>query len=180
MTRSLIALALAAAFSMSASASEISYTYVEGGYVNLDGDADGFGLRGSLNFGDSNFYGFAGYSQVEIDGTSFDIDATNIGFGYHHALSERAHLLAELSYVNADAGIVDADGYRASVGVRGAFSDNVEGVLKANYTDGNDLDGDFSGTAGLLVKFNPTWGGFAEVEAADGGETYMVGVRASF
>ncbi|HEX5756596.1 MAG TPA: Ax21 family protein [Arenimonas sp.] len=180
MTRSLIALALAAAFSMSANASDISYTYAEGGYVNFDGDHDGFGLRGSFNFGQSDFYGFAGYSQVEIDGTNVDIDSTNIGLGYHHALSERAHLLAELSYVNADAGIIDLDGYRASVGVRGAFSDHVEGVLKANYTDGSDLDGDVSGTAGLLVKFNPTWGISGEVEFADGGETYMLGLRASF
>lgn len=180
MTRSLIVLALAAAFSTSADASDLSYTYLEGGYVNVDGDADGIGLRGSLNFGDSNFYGFAGYSQVEIDNTSIDIDVTNVGVGYHHALSTRAHLLSELSYVNADAGIVDADGYRASVGVRGAFSDTVEGVLKANYTDGNDLDGDFSGTAGLLVKFSPTWGAFGDVEFGDGGETYTVGVRASF
>lgn len=182
MKRSLIALSLAALLPLSAQASDkLSYTWVEADYINVDGDADGFGARGSLEFGQSGFYGFGGYNTVEIDNSNIDVDSFDLGLGYAHGLSDNADLLAEIAYLNSDAnGIADVDGYRASVGVRGSFSPNFEGLLKANYTDGNDIDGDFSGTAGLQYKFSPTWGLVGEVEFADGGESYLVGLRASF
>ncbi|MBW8310749.1 MAG: hypothetical protein K0M64_01830 [Rhizobium sp.] len=182
MKRSLIALALAALLPLSAQADDkLSYTYVEGGYVNVDSDADGFGVRGSFEFGQSNFYGFGSYAQVEVDNSSVDIDNTEIGLGYAHDLSDNLDLISELAYVNADAdGFGDVDGYRASVGVRGSFSDSFEGLLKANYTDGSDFDGDFSGTIGAQYKFTQTWGVTGEVTFGDGGETYLVGLRASF
>lgn len=188
MKRSLIALALATLIPLSAQADDkLSYTYVEGGYVNVNGDggadADGFGVRGSFEFGDSGFYGFGAYSQVEVDDVpgEVDIDSTQLGFGYAHGLTDNADLISELSYVNTDVeGLGDADGYRASVGLRGSFSDNFEGLVKANWTDGSDIDGDFSGTIGAQYKFTQTWGVTGEVEFADGGETYMLGLRASF
>lgn len=182
MKRSLIALALAALLPLSAQADDkLSYTYIEGNYANIDGDADGFGLRGSFEFGQSNFYGFGAWQNVEIDNTNIDVDFFDIGIGYAHGISPNADLISELAYIKADAGGgADADGYRVSVGVRGSFSDNFEGILKANYTDGSDFDGDFSGTAGLQWKFTQTWGLTGEVTFADGGETYLVGLRASF
>ena len=182
MKRSLIALALVAMLPLSAQADDkLSYTWVEADYLNVDGDADGFGLRGSLEFGDSNFYGFGGFSAVEIDNTSIDVDSYDIGLGYAHGLSENTALLAEISYLNSDfSGFGDLDGYRASVGLRGSFTENFEGLVKANYVDGDDFDGDFSGTLGAQYKFTQTWGVVGEIEAGDGGETYLVGLRASF
>ena len=182
MKRSLIALALAALLPLSAQADDkLSYTWVEADYLNVDGDADGFGLRGSLEFGDSNFYGFGGFSAVEIDNTSIDVDSYDIGLGYAHGLSENTALLAEISYLNSDfSGFGDLDGYRASVGLRGSFSENFEGMIKANYTDSDDFDGDFTATVGAQYKFSQTWGLVGEIEAGDEGETYLVGLRASF
>ena len=185
MKRSLLALALLATLPLAAQADDkLSYTYVEGGYVNLQGDggfdADGFGVRGSFEFGDSGFYGFGSYAQVEVDNTNFDIDNTEIGVGYGHGLSDNLDLIAEAAWLNSDAGVADADGYRASVGLRGSFSENFEGLLKANYIDGDEFDGDFSGTLGAQYKFTQTWGVTGEVEFADGGETYLLGLRASF
>ena len=182
MKRSLIALALVALLPLSAQADDkLSYTYIEGNYVNLDGDADGFGVRGSVEFGESNFYGFGSYSMVEVDDVNVDIDLTDIGLGYAFSLSDNADLISEIAYVNVDVdGLGNADGYRASVGVRGSFSDNFEGLVKANYIDGSDVDGDFSGTVGAQYKFTQTWGMTGEIEFADGGETYVVGLRASF
>jgi Ax21 family sulfation-dependent quorum factor len=180
MKRSLIALALAALLPISAQASELSYSYIEGGYVNIDGDADGFGVRGSINFGDSNFYGLGRYANVEIDGTNFDIDLTEVGLGYHHGISDKADFLAEVAYTNADTAFGDADGYRASVGFRGKMSDNFEGLFKANYSGTNGGSDDFSATLGAQVKFNETWGVTGEVEFADNANVYLVGVRASF
>ncbi|MFY2763894.1 diffusible signal factor-reguated Ax21 faimly protein [Arenimonas sp. MALMAid1274] len=182
MKRSLIALALASLLPLSAQADDkLSYTYVEADYVNVDSDADGFALRGSFEFGESNFYGFGSYSQVETDDFNIDIDTTDVGLGYAHGISDNADLIAEIAYVNTDVqGFGDADGYRASVGVRGSFTENLEGLLKANYFDGSDIDGDFTGTAGLHWKWTQTWGMTGEVEFADGGEAYTVGIRASF
>ena len=186
MKRSLIALSLAALLPLSAQADDkLSYTYVEGGYINIDADggvgADGFGVRGSFEFGDSGFYGFGHYNQVEIDDINVDLDNTEIGLGYAHGISNNADLISELAWNNVDVdGAGSIDGYRASVGVRGSFSENFEGLIKANYLDGDNADGDFTATLGAQYKFTQTWGITGEVEFGDGGETYMIGLRASF
>lgn len=181
MKRSIFALALAAALPLSAQASELSYTYIEGDYVNADSDADGLAVRGSFNFGASDFYGFGGYGKLNVDNASYDFKPLELGFGYHYALTDTTHLIAELAYNNYDFGSDSLDGYRTSVGVRTAFTDKVEGILKANYKDFEDNSGDFSGTAGLLVKLNNTWGISGEVEFAEHNvQTYTAGIRASF
>lgn len=182
MKRSLIALALAALLPLSAQADDkLSYTYVEADYISVDGDADGFGVRGSVEFGQSGFYGFGGYNVVEIDNTNFDVDSFDIGLGYAHGLSDNLDLLAEVSYLNSDfEGFGELDGYRASVGLRGSFTENFEGLVKANYVDSDDFDGDVTGTVGAQYKFTQTWGMVGEVEFGDDGETYLVGLRASF
>lgn len=181
MKRSLIALALLAAIPFAAQADDkLSYTYLEADYVNIDSDADGYGVRGSFEFGDSGFYGLGGYRTVELDGTNIDVDNWELGLGYAHGLSSNVDLIAEAAWNNYEVGSFDEDGWRASVGVRGSFSDNFEGLLKANYVDGDNADGDFTGTVGLQYKFNPTWGIVGEAEFGDGGEIYTVGLRASF
>lgn len=72
------------------------------------------------------------------------------------------------------------DGARLGVGVRGLLSDNFEGWAKAQYADGGDFDGDFSGVLGAQVKFNQTWGLVGEVEVAEDINTFSLGLRASF
>ena len=180
MKRTLFALALAAALPMSAQAAERSYSYVELDYVNVDSDADGFGVRGSVDFAESNFYGFGSYTSVEVDNTNFDIDGFEVGVGYHHALNDSADLIGEVAYQNVEVLGFDADGYRVSGGFRGNLAENFEGLVKLNYLDGNNTDGDFTGTLGAQFKFSETWGVTGEVEFADGGQSYLVGVRASF
>ncbi len=180
MKRALFALALAAALPMSAQAAERSYSYAELDYVNADGSANGFGLRGSVDFADSNFYGLASYSSVQPNGTNVNIDFYEIGLGYHHAITDGADVIGEVAYQNADALGFNIDAYRVSGGFRGNLTDNVEGIIKVNYVDGSNLNGDFSGTLGAQFKFNDTWGITTEVEFANGGQTYLAGVRASF
>jgi Ax21 family sulfation-dependent quorum factor len=181
MKRSLFALALAAAVPFAAQADDkLSYSYIEADYLNVDSDADGFGLRGSVEFADSGFYAFGGYSSVEVDDVNVDVDTYDLGLGYAHGLSENLDLLGELAYLNSDVEGFDVDGWRGSVGLRGSFSPNFEGLVKANYIDGDEFDGDFTGTIGAQYKFNPTWGITGEVEVGDGGEAYLLGLRASF
>ena len=185
MKRSLIPLALAALLPMAALAQDgPSYTYIEGNYVNTDADggadADGFGLCGSYEFGESGFYGFAGYTQTDFDNSSLDADGHEVGLGYAHGLSGQTDLIGEIAHQRTDVDVAKIDGFRTSVGVRSAFTDHFEGLLKANYYDGSDYRGDFTGTIGAQWKFTDTWGITGEAEFGDGGETYLAGVRASF
>ncbi len=174
MKKTLIALALVAMLPLSAQAAERSYTYVEGTYNNLDGDVDGFGVRGSFDFGTSGLYGLGSYTNYSENNA--DANFWELGLGYKHQLNDSLDLIAEGAYTDFDI----VDGYRASVGLRSSFSDNVEGLLKANYRDGSDLEGDFTATAGLLVNFNETWGMSGEVEFDDSAEIYTLGLRARF
>src|SRR5688572_23320051 len=147
MKRSLLALALVAALPFAAQADDkLSNTWIEGDYVNVDGDADGFGVRGAFEFGDTGFYGLGGWRSVEIDDTNIDVDHWELGVGYAHDVSENMDLISELAYNQVDVEGFDDDGYRASVGLRGSFTPNFEGIVKANYLDGDEFDGDFTGT----------------------------------
>lgn len=69
---------------------------------------------------------------------------------------------------------------RTSVGVQSAFNDRFSGLVKANYLDGGDYDGEFGGTVGAQVKFNKTWGAVGEVEFAEDIRQFRLGLRASF
>lgn len=185
MKKSLFALALAVALPLSAQAADkpLSYTYVEGNYQRLDHGVDGIGLRGSFNFGDSGFYGLAGYSWLGSDDETFDDDevkGSEVGLGYHHGLSDKTDLLGEVAYRSLKNDAYRIDGGRASVGVRSAFSDRIEGIAKVNYYDASDYDGDVTGTVGGQYKFNDTWGATAEAEFGNGDKAWLVGVRASF
>ena len=184
MKRTLLALTLLAALPFAASAADgVSYTYVEGGYTatNTDaGDADGWALKGSGAIA-PNFHLFGEFDKQEIENTNIDVDNTEIGFGYAHGLTDRMDLIAEAAYLNTDVQYFgDVDGYRASIGLRGSFTENFEGLIKANYNDGDNADGDFTGTIGAQYKFSQTWGMVGEATFGDNGETYLVGLRASF
>ncbi|GGA80511.1 hypothetical protein GCM10011521_18510 [Arenimonas soli] len=180
-----IALSLAAVLPFAAQAQEApSNTWVEGSYVNADGNAEGHAVRGSFEFGESNVYGLAGVTRLDVEDSPLVLDGRELGLGYAHPLSDRTDLFAEAAYrdveVQVPGGAVDSDGYRTSVGLRSGLTDRVEGLVKANYVDGDNIDGDFSGTVGGLVKLTPTWGITGDVTFGDDAETYQLGVRASF
>lgn len=204
-----LALALAMASSAAAAADGLSYNYIEGGYSvqkfelpSIDEDisiqdpkAAGGYIAGSVAVSDA-MHLFGGYRQgsddIEVSylGTRLgeaDIDSKqyHIGLGYHHTLSDRVDWTGELSYLRTELDVEDeeageGDDYRASLGLRGDLAANFEGWVKANYTDGDVYDGEFSGTIGALVKFNETWGIVGEAEFGDKVSQFNLGVRASF
>lgn len=174
MKKTLIALALVAVLPLSANAAERSYTFVEGNYNNLDGDFDGFGVRGAVEFADSGFYALGQYQNYSEGGA--DADFWELGLGYALGLSDNLDLIAEAAHTDLDL----VDGYRVSTGLRGNFSENFEGLAKVNYRNIEGSDGDFTGTLGMQYKFSPTWGVTGEVEFDNGGEIYTLGLRASF
>lgn len=194
MKRSIFALALAAALPLSAqAATELKYNFVELDYGrttiddnNADVDFDGFGVKGSVKVAEP-VYLFGSYQQGSDDLLGVDLDAETyqVGVGFRHAISDKADFIGELSYLNQTIDVgnfasVDADGGKISGGVRGLLADNFEGYVKANYIDGGDFDGDFTGTLGAQVMFNETWGLTGEAEFGSDQQTYMIGVRASF
>jgi hypothetical protein len=179
-------------FAASARDSLGSFTYVEAGVQRLSVDAgtdtldfDGAGIRTSIELSD-NFYVYGGYAWARNDDLAFDIDARDmqIGLGYRHTVFDNADLTAELGFqhteLDSDLFRDNLDGARLSVGLRGALSNNFEGWVKANYVDGSDYEGEFSGTLGAQLIINETWGIVGEVEAGDLASRYTLGIRASF
>lgn len=168
-------------------------------FLAEDPKIDGGYIAGSVALGES-FYLLGGYQKgddVVRTGlfsfhSDFDVDVDaeqgHLGFGYRHTLSERVEWTGELSYVNTriktelrgyrSSG--KGDDYRASLGLRGNLASHFEGWAKANYTDGDFYDGEFSGTLGALVKFNQTWGIVGEAEVGSDDRQFRLGVRASF
>ena len=191
--RSLFALALATALPMSAQAGEVSYSYIQAGYAATNvggGDFDGWSVDGSIGFGESNFYGFGGYTTG--DESSTDFNQTHLGLGWHS--TGNAQWFGELSWIKNDVDFgggfgVDDNGYNVSGGVRGFLGDKFEGKVKIGYTDvGNFGDGFSAGVSGIL-HFNDTWGAYASYDYSDRSNTYFgdtsvdtwgLGVRASF
>lgn len=181
MKRSLIALALLASLPFAASAAEgVSYNYVEGGYAATDtdaGDADGFGLSGSVAV-HQNVHLFGAYSNQELDGTNFDFDQWRVGVGYNHQIAPKADLVARVAYEKFDAGSgLDFDGYSTEVGVRGALAPGFEGWAMAGYEDYEQADSEFYGRLGAQVKFAQNWGVSGDVKFVDGDTQWFVGPR---
>jgi len=203
-----LALALAAA-SFGATAGDLGYSYVQGGYArtHIDGlgNGDGFGLDGSVAVS-KNVHIFGGYTMQSAseDGIDVDLNSTRLGVGFNTAINERADFVARAAYERADVdvdvpdfGSIDgnADGYSLEAGFRGQLSvdGDIEGWVLGGYakldsaevddisldTEGGD-DDQFYGRAGMLFKFNPTWGVVAEGRFAQDTNEVLVGVRASF
>lgn len=220
MKKRFVLAALLAAAPFAASAQALSYTFVEGGYgkVDVDGfdgtsgdelDVDGGYGRGSVRLAD-NLSLFGQYSKASGKDvwasnsgghhTKYDLELGELGLGYHHPISDRVDLIAEVAAVNVAAkvtreerpffgdmtpySVVELDdsstAARVSVGMRGAFSEQLEGWAKAGFIGDTVYDGGFTGAAGLQFRLTPTWGIVGEVEVADAWTLLRVGVRASF
>jgi hypothetical protein len=209
--------ALVAAIPFAVPAQDLSYSYVEGGYdrTTLDEDhgdetdVDGGYIRGSVAIGDS-FHLFGRYAKLSGQETSAsnsgghiydtDLDAGEIGLGYHYALGERVDLTAEVALLDLGIETIrttrpffgDRDPYsvterdvstnasRVAVGVRGSIAEAVEGWAKGGYVGGGDLDGGYTATLGVQYRFGRVWGVVGEVELAEYWNQMRLGVRASF
>lgn len=182
-TKTLAASTLAAALSLGmasqAQANDLSYSWIDVNYVDAD-SADGFAVRGNVAVGGIGLYLLGSYTNLEINRTRIDIDLWDVGLGYHFAVGSNADLLLEAAYVDADTRFGGVDGYRVSGGVRGGFSDQLEGLFKVNYVDIGSGGGDTSATAGLHYKFSSVFGAVAEAEFGDGDTSWLLGVRARF
>jgi Ax21 family sulfation-dependent quorum factor len=191
MKRSLLALTLLAALPFAASAADnVSYNYIEGGYIgtNTDNfgtfndapDADGWSVGGSGAIA-PNFHVFGNYSSQEFDRSFGDLDRWRLGVGYNHEINSSVDLLTRVAYEKAEFDNIDFDGWSVEAGVRAGLTPNLEAYALAGYEDYDQgVDGEFYGRVGAQVKFNQMWGLNGEVKFVDGYTEYFVGPRVSF
>jgi hypothetical protein len=176
------------------------------GDVYINPTLVGWGLKGSFEISDK-FYFFGGYTSGKDDVLNYsdvdlsytldaNLDRWNLGFGYHTPIMDNTDFVAELGYIQYDYKFdyketylgdnysesfkTDAGGARLSGGLRSALGENFEAYGMLNFTDSQDIEGDFSGNIGGQYKFNPTWGITGDIEFAKDSAIYTVGVRASF
>ena len=184
---------LAASGAMAASADDISWTYLEAGWVNADGyedfETDGFAINGSLGFAD-NFYLQAGFSALDSDWDDADIDTWNVAIGYHTNLTATSQWFIDVGYFDGeydydgaegfDGGTADTDGFSVSSGVRIRPTDSMEFGAKLVYTDGDIEGSDFNDTSvGVYGQYYlvPAWsvGLAASLSGGGGGITAGAG-----
>lgn len=158
---------------------ELSYNYVEVGYLHVDPDGfdseSGIGLRGSFAV-NPNIHVFGGYDNVDFSG--FDIDAYRLGLGYNSGISDTVDFVGRLAWERIDIGSLDDDGFSAEVGIRAAVAPSFEAGAALRYVDFDD-----SSTSLVLngqYKFNASWGINAEADINDDGNSFLIGPRVSF
>ena len=97
-----------ALLAQSAAAKGFSYSYVEGGYRNLDADSvEGDGFEAGFSFGAMEYLHIVGrYSRLwidEVDGASsvdLDLDEFKIGFGGNYPILDKVDLVLDAVYVD--------------------------------------------------------------------------------
>ncbi|MEG0184814.1 MAG: hypothetical protein RR704_15330 [Stenotrophomonas sp.] len=207
MRKILIAAALLAAAPFSASADALSYTYVEGGWTQVqtnddvfnDPKLDGGYIRGSVALAEQ-VHVFGGWTQTSktlrySDGSiKFELNQPELGIGYHMPWSDRVDFTADIAWVRQNAEVtvkIDDMGngkgkdhtnlVRGTMGVRGKPSRMTEAWIKAGYMDGgNEFKGTWVGTLGGQINFTRTWGLVGEISGYRDVTQYSAGVRASF
>lgn len=190
MKRSLLLMVLFA-ISASAHADDFGYNSVTASYGliefdDFDTDGNSLGINLSVEVGDS-FFVFGSYGQAEIDGSNgtADIDAYNLGVGFHMPLSDKMDLVASASYEYADTtvpglGSDDDNGYGLGLGVRFAATEKIEIDGSVNFVDLSDGGNDTSLGAAFLYNFTSNFSLGAAGSWNDDSTAYSVGARFYF
>lgn len=185
--KAMTATLMLAALPLAAHTEDMSYSYVDLGYVETEIDgvgpkADGFAVRGSVGFLE-NYFVFAEYTDQSVGG--IDIEQSAVGLGGHYGLTDTLDLVGRAGWVQAEASgfglAVDDDGWLASLGLRGQVGEYVELEGSVIHTDFGGNNGDDTAFAvGGRYHFNKTFAVGAEYQEGDDVSTILVGVRLSF
>lgn len=170
-----LASACLALLAQSAAAKGFSYTYMEGGYRNIDADsleADGF--EAGFSFGAMEYLHILGrYSRLfvdDVDGLSsvdLDIDEFKIGFGGNYPILDKVDLVLDAVYVDEQItgkARVDGNSFKTRIndkeeGYEATFSARVQALKTLEMTPhvvhrdvGSDSDTGFG--LGLVYNFH--------------------------
>ena len=158
-----------------------NYTYMEGGYRNLDADSiEGDGFDAGFSFGATKYIHILGsYSRLfvdDIDGASntddLDLDEFKIGFGGHYPILDRVDLVLDAVYVDEqltgkarldnDGLNVDGTGQKVNIndkdeGYEATFSARIQAMKKLEMTPHvvyRDVGSDSDTGFGLGLVYN--------------------------
>lgn len=170
---------------LAASADDMSYTYANLEWTEVDPDmspnGDGPSVRGSVGFA-KHYFAFAEYGSFDID--MVDIELISVGLGGHLALSDQLDFVGRAGYVEVDIsapGFSDSqDGWLVSAGLRGRVAERIElegSLMQRDLGAGGD---DTVYTFGGRYHFNPLFAIGAEYQMSDEVSIAYAGVRFSF
>lgn len=171
---------------IAAQAEDMSYSFIDLGYTEVDIDngptGDGVGLRGSVGFAE-NFFVFADYAMFDFSG-GVDVDLYSVGFGGHLAIADSVDLVGRAGYAKADASAggfsVDDSGYLISAGIRAEVADGFELEGNVIYTDFGGGADDTAVAVAARYFFTKNFAVGAEYQLSDDADTLFAGVRFSF
>lgn len=148
---------MAAIASVQANAKDFSYTYVEGGFADVDidnNDADYIYGGGSLAL-DRNIFIRGSLGNLDVDRVS-EFDTVSIGVGHPMKMSERSDLVLAMDYsfAEADRGNADIDTLTGSAMTRTWLTNNVEGNLMGGlaYQDADYGGSDTGAVVGAGIR----------------------------
>jgi len=184
MHRSTAVLALALLTVPAAHAADLSYTFVEANYAQIDTDAaptvDGYGLRSSFAVTD-NIHLLGDY--LRRDDARVDLDTAGLGVGFRTAASDNVDLVATAKYSRFDGAVADRDaeghGWVTTVGVRAAMSPKLE-VEAAMVFDRIEDESDPGLLLAAQYRFNRWLGVAWSLRFSPDGSSIGVGPRVSF
>lgn len=175
-----------------AQASDLSYTYAEGGFAQVDIDSidegDGYFVGGSLGFG-TNWLAFVEFDTAKFDEgvMDADVDEFTLGFGAHFPMTEKVDFIGRLAYVDQSVdvntpfggGSADENGFMLSAGLRGRALGRLDLQGALEYVDVGD--GDDTGLALRgLYEFTNMFSLGARMGYSDDVTEYGVFARFSF
>lgn len=188
MNAALLATVLSTSASASAQDEAMSYTYIDGGYVNteidhpLNVDGDGLGVRGSFAITDRVFL-LGDYTSQDLD-YNIDFDQLEVGVGGHMPLADALDVVGSVSYLYTDVdvgpGDTDDNAIGLGLGLRGQLTDRLEIEGGVQYADVNVLRDDLLVSFGGRYYVTPQFALGAGVEAGDDMSMWNMGVRYEF
>ena len=195
----LIAGALAA-LPLSAFAQNLSYSYLEGGYLKAtqedgnadDFDFDGFTVGASGKIGE-NFFLFGDYRQLESDtvgGTRVDINTGRVGLGFIIPVNANFDItagggaaFAKFDYKGSGAGLTPDDNDDTGYFVQSIARAKVLPALEINggYRYEKVFDeSESTGLIGAVFNFTPAFAAVGNYEFGDDFNSYVLGGRFNF
>ena len=187
--------AAALAAPLTAAAQELSYSYVEAGYVQVEPDEgdieyDGFRAKVSGQIAEQAYL-FASYGEIESDeflgGATLEQEVITAGLGYRIPLAPVTDLTAEAAFVSVEFssdgtiadGSEDDTGYGLGLGLRHLFTPYVEGAVNVDYVDVFDED-ETTLTLSGLFHLTPALSLGAGYSISDDADGWTVGGRFNF
>jgi Ax21 family sulfation-dependent quorum factor len=194
MKRILLAALAMAILPLAAQASDLSYTFLQGGYTysnnNSGSNSHAWSGEGSAAVG-QNFDVFAGGGKTFRDDSDANVNGWNLGGGFHTPVSGQTDFVADVQYNNGDVQgrSGDTKNYVGELGVRSAMAPHFEGWAMAGYSNDHNDTGDINrpssnsvfGKLGGQYKFDKNWGLVAEGKVGShNNQSIFVGPRISF